>query len=112
MCPTQLIFTSGILNDLFDGSQGSECLLPCVTTHTKTKFLNKYGSERTHIDLTFSSQVMRDVNQLYYRFSGENHNNGYVATYSQYLSFKGPLKIQLYGCVRIYLKCFPSELLV
>ena len=61
----------GILNDLFDGSQGSECFLPCVTTHTETKFLNKYASETTHIDLTFSSQVRKNVNQLCYHLANQ-----------------------------------------
>ena len=65
MLSNKIYLYPGILNDLFDGSQSSECLLPCVTTHTETKFLNKYASETTHIDLTFSSQVtIKDVDKL------------------------------------------------
>ena len=48
---------SGILNDLFDGSQKSDCLLPCTTAHFETKFLNKYASDTSYIDMTFSSEV-------------------------------------------------------
>ena len=90
MLSNKIYLYPGILNDLFDGSQSSECLLPCVTTHTETKFLNKYASETTHIDLTFSSQVtIKDADKLCNQVlkPGENHNNGYDATYSQYLSF-------------------------
>ena len=83
-------FHPGVLNDLFDGSQGSKCHLPCVTTHTETKFLNKYASEATHVDLTFSSQVCKENHKHSCTPSlGENYNNGYVATQSQYLSLEG-----------------------
>ena len=83
-------FYPGVLNDLFDGSQGSKCPLPCVTTHTETKFLNKYASEATHVDLTFSSQVCKENHKHSCKPSlGENYNNGYVATHPQYLSLEG-----------------------
>ena len=47
----------GVLSDLFDGTRKSDCLLPCVTAHFETKFLNKYASDTSYIDITFSSQV-------------------------------------------------------
>ena len=53
----EMRFFSVILNDLFDGSQKSDCLLPCTTTHFETKFLNKYASDTSYIDVTFSSEV-------------------------------------------------------
>ena len=40
-----------------DGSQVSDCPLPCRTTHTQTKFLNKFPSANTEIDIAFSSKV-------------------------------------------------------
>ena len=40
-----------------DGSQVSDCPLPCRTTHTQTKFLNKFPNGNTEIDIAFSSKV-------------------------------------------------------
>ena len=89
------LIQSGVLNDLFDGSQKSECLLPCVTTHIETKFLNKYASDSSYIDLTFSSEVKSAFENLNFsgapNTSGKSHNNGHVETFSQYLSFQGEL---------------------
>jgi hypothetical protein len=44
---------------LFDGTKPSDCPLPCSTTHTKTKFLEKHipYSHRTMLALTFSPTV-------------------------------------------------------
>ena len=57
---------SGILNDLFDGSQKSDCLLPCTTAHFETKFLNKYASDTSYIDVTFSSEVRKGYQNQFY----------------------------------------------
>ena len=49
-------FTESIYG-LVDGSLVSDCPLPCKTTQTKTKFLNKYKTEKNHIAISFSSKV-------------------------------------------------------
>ena len=100
---------SGILNDLFDGSQKSDCLLPCTTAHFETKFLNKYASDTSYIDVTFSSEVREAYrnqfncciehclkgrggsNPCSEFFLGESHKNRYDETFSQFISFQGEI---------------------
>ena len=45
------------MQDLFDGTEASKCPLPCRTTHTQTKLLNKFSDAETEIDITFSPKV-------------------------------------------------------
>ena len=89
---------SGILSDLFDGSQKSDCLVPCKTAHFETKFLNKYSSDYSHIDITFSSEVRGHYKRGRWTiynivplppFIGENNDNRYAETFSEHLSFHG-----------------------
>ena len=47
----------GSIYDLVDGTLVSDCPLPCQTTQTNTKFVNKYKSDKTFIDISFSSKV-------------------------------------------------------
>ena len=44
--------------DLVDGSQASDCPLPCKTTQTQTRFLHESVTpNNTWIDISFSSKV-------------------------------------------------------
>ena len=45
------------MQDLLDGTEASKCPLPCRTTHTQTKLLNKFSDAETEIDITFSPKV-------------------------------------------------------
>ena len=46
--------------DLFEGTQLSDCPLPCTTTHTETNYLHETPDPRnfSSLFLTFSSKVM------------------------------------------------------
>ena len=47
----------GALQDLVDGTQVSDCPLPCKTTHTQTALLQKSASDASRLEISFSSTV-------------------------------------------------------
>ena len=48
---------SGTIYGLAEGSEVSNCPLPCTRTKTKTKFQNEYKSEQAKIEIIFSSKL-------------------------------------------------------
>ena len=51
---------SGALENLFFGTDASDCLLPCETFSTKTKLTTTINSDYTGFGLTFKENVEVD----------------------------------------------------